>query len=345
MACRGELRDMGLSGKRKAAMLLTTLDTATAAELLKGQPPEVVQDIAMELSQLDATGQNDPEKAIEVTKEFCGSLQKARAGDMHVKTFVTQMLKGTAGKEDPAQLHLKMKQAIREKDPFIAITSASPIQIAAALANETPQATALVLSSLSPKLSTQVLARFDEETSAKVIWKMTQPNEVSPSTMRRIAEIVCRRLSAMASGGEAGAEEASSNQILRNVALVLNGLDKEKRDALLDEIEGNDDEVAKLVKALMVTWEDITKIEDKSLQECLRKVDAGVLAKALFGADPDIIEKIRSNISERAGQMVDEETSLMSEPRKTEILEAREEVAKPLREANEADELVFIEDE
>ena len=174
---------------------------------------------------------------------------------------------------------------------------------------------------------------------------MTQPNEVSQKTMRRIGEIICKKLAAMATSEDAGAEEASTNKVLRNVALILNGLDKERRDTLLDEIEGNDDEVAKTVKALMVTWEDIIKIEDKSLQECLRKVDAGVLAKALFGADSAIVEKIRSNISERAAQMVDEETSLMSEPRKADILEAREEVTKPLREANEADELVFLEEE
>jgi len=336
---------MALNGKRKAAMLLTTLDPATAAELLKGQPPEIIQEIAMELSELDATGQNNPEKAVEITKEFCVALQKTRAGNMNVKSFVTQMLKDTIGKENSAELHAKIQKAIHKKDPFITITAATPAQIADALQKETTQAIALVLSALSPNLSTQVLARLDENTSLKVIWKMTRPNEVSPKTMRRIGEIVCKRLAAMDASEDTGAKEASTKEALRNVALILSRFDKEKRDAMLEEIEGNDDEVAKTVKALMVTWEDIIKIEDRSLQEALRKVDAGVLAKALFGADPAIVEKIRSNISERAGQMVDEETSLMSEPRKAHIIEAREEITKPLREANEADELVFLEED
>ena len=113
---------------------------------------------------------------------------------------------------------------------------------------------------------------------------------------------------------------------------------------LLGEIEEHDEDTANMVRALMVTWEDIPKIEDRSLQEILRTIDAGVLAKALFGADIIITEKIRSNISERAAEMVDEETSLMAEPRKKEILDAREEVVKPLREANEAEKLAFIEE-
>jgi len=94
-----------------------------------------------------------------------------------------------------------------------------------------------------------------------------------------------------------------------------------------------------------VIWEDITKIEDRSLQEYLRKVDAGVLAKALFGAEPSIRDKILSNISQRVRELVDEESSLMGEPRKKDIATAREEVVKPLREANEAEELVFIEED
>jgi flagellar motor switch protein FliG len=158
--------------------------------------------------------------------------------------------------------------------------------------------------------------------------------------------MVCKRLVELTSGEEGVTfEENLPRETLRKVALVLSGLTKERRDVLLSEIEENDEDTANMVKALMVTWEDIPKIENRSLQEVLRKIDEGILAKALYGADPVITEKIRSNISERAAEMVDEETSLMAEPRKKEIFEAREKVAGPLKEANEAEELAFIEEE
>jgi flagellar motor switch protein FliG len=63
---------------------------------------------------------------------------------------------------------------------------------------------------------------------------------------------------------------------------------------------------------------------------------------ALYGADEEILQKIRSNISERAAAMLDEEAGLIQEPLKNEILDAREEVVKPLREANEQGKLRFI---
>ena len=70
-----------------------------------------------------------------------------------------------------------------------------------------------------------------------------------------------------------------------------------------------------------------------------------MLAKALHGAEPAVSEKLLSNISERMKEMIAEESSLMGEPRKKDVIAAREQVAQPLREANEAEELLFIEEE
>ena len=335
---------MALKGIQKAALLLTSLDTATARELLKGQPQEVIHRIAMELSRLDARGKESAEEALQITREFCTHIQESQSGALHVKSFVNSLL-NTSGKEKAAELHAKMQQAVREKDPFVVIASAPTAHITAAIENEPPQAIALVLSSLPPKVSTDVLNRLESDKSQRVIWRMTQPGEVSAKTMRRIGEILCKRLLDMSREETQVVKEAAPREILRKVALVLSGLDKDKRDSMLKEIEGRDNETAKTVKALMVTWEDIPKIEDRSLQTILRNIEATVLAKALHGADAVIATKIRSNISERASQMVDEEISLMGEPRKKDVLTAREEVVKPLREANEAEELLFIEEE
>jgi len=85
----------------------------------------------------------------------------------------------------------------------------------------------------------------------------------------------------------------------------------------------------------MITWQDIVRVADRSLQEALRAVEASKLAIALYGGDEEIVQKIRSNISERLAAALDEESSLMQEPLEKEILDAREEVVKPLREANE----------
>ncbi|MCE5187429.1 MAG: hypothetical protein LLF76_15015 [Planctomycetaceae bacterium] len=335
---------MAMSGVQKAALLLTTLDSSTAMELLKGQPQEIIHQIALALSQWDARKDKNLDQVAQITREFATDLLKARGG-MHVRSFVGTLLQGSAGKEKAAELQFKMKQTMLERDPFIMISEASPQQLAAVLENEPPQAIGVVLSAVSPKLGTEVLARLSEEKAQLTVWRMTQGKELSGKTVRRIGEMVCKRLMEMSSDEGITVSTAAPKETLRKVAQVLSGLDKDKRDSYLETIKKRDDSTAATVRALMVTWEDITKIENKSLQQVLRNVDASILAKALHGADPTINEKIRSNISERMSQMVQEEAQLMGEPRRKEILAAREDVVKPLREANESASLAFIEEE
>ncbi|MEN6308699.1 MAG: FliG C-terminal domain-containing protein [Anaerohalosphaeraceae bacterium] len=335
-----------LTGIQKAAMLLTTLDPATASELLKGQPADMVQRIAMELAQLDAKGLTGSEQAAMIGRTFCTELQNRGGSSLHVKSFVSSLLQGSAGKEKASELQSRLEKAVREKDPFIFIANAPAEQIAAAVGSEPAQAIALVLSALPPKLSTDVLSKLDEQLSTQVIWRMTLPQDVSIKTLRRIGEIVCNRIMEMNSEQQAPVVKDHANkETLRRVALVLSGLQKDRRDNLLQQIRSRNETTANDVKSLMVTWEDIPKIDDKCLQGLLRKIEAGIMARALFGAELIIAQKIRSNISERLSQMIDDELSLIGEPRKKDVLAAREEVAKPLREANEAGELLFIEEE
>jgi flagellar motor switch protein FliG len=124
-------------------------------------------------------------------------------------------------------------------------------------------------------------------------------------------------------------------QTLRKLAVVLSGLEQDLRDQMLDEIGKHDEETSTMVRRLMITWEDIPSIADRSMQEALRSVESSRLAVALYGANDAVTEKIRSNISERAVATLDEEISLMQDPLEKEVLEAREEVVGPLRDANE----------
>jgi flagellar motor switch protein FliG len=334
---------MALTRIQKAALLLTTLDQVTAMELLKGQSQEVIRKVAMELSRWDGKSKQDPQKLSMVAHEFFSDLTKTQSGGLNIKSFIGSLMQDTADKTGTIQSAIQ--QTAIQTDPYIMISDASAAHLAAAVENEPPQVIAIVLSEVSPKLSTDVLTRLPEEKAQLTVWRMTQGKEVPGKTKQRIGQIICKRLIKIQSTEDASAQDTTPTKTLRKVALVLTGLQKEKRDAYLKKIQEQDDGTASTVRALMVTWEDIPKIEDKSLQQFLRNMEAAVLAKAMRGADAVIAEKINSNISERMNVMIEEEASLMGNVRKKDILEAREEVVKPLREALEAEELSFIEEE
>jgi flagellar motor switch protein FliG len=332
---------VALTGKQKAAMLLMSLDTATAAELLKGVEPDEIQDIAMELARIDVSKQHNPKEQAKVTREFCKSLQQKEAPAFSMRGFFGEMLVNALGKEKAEHIQAQIKKATLQNELFAKIRTSGTDELVLALEGEHPQTIAVILSELAPKKSQEVLSLLGEEVRLKAVCKMTTPDVLGAGVKQRMASIVSEKLKSL-KGETLVVRPGQEAQNLRKLALMLSGLEKDLRDELLSEIGKHDEEVGKKVRNLMITWEDIPSIADRSLQEALRSVDSGKLAVALYGADEEVAQKIRSNISERAVTMLDEEASLMQEPLEKEILDAREEVVNPLREANEEGKLRFV---
>jgi flagellar motor switch protein FliG len=322
---------MALSGKQKAAMLLMSLDTMTAAELLRGLPADDVEEIAMELARIDASEQHDLKEQARVAREFYNKLQQRQAQRFSVRAFLSEMLVSILDKDRANQIQSQIRETIEKKDLFVDIRQAGTDELVLALEGEHPQTIAVVLSELAPKKSQEVLALLKEEARLKAVCKMTNPELVGNRVKQQIASTITQRLKSLK--GETLVEKPE--QTLRKLAVVLSGLERTMRNQMVDEIAKQDEATATMVRRLMITWEDIPTVADRSLQEALRTVNAGKLAVAIHGADEEIVQKIRSNISERALATLDEEISLMQEPLEKEVLDAREEVVKPLRDANE----------
>jgi flagellar motor switch protein FliG len=176
------------------------------------------------------------------------------------------------------------------------------------------------------------------------ITRMTGVDTVTAEARVRIAETVGTGLEALIAARGASASQPQAEQSLRKVAVILRNLDKEVRDGVLVAMQEKDAQVGEKVTSLMIVWDDIPQVADRSLQEALRGVDGRQLALALHKAEETITQKIRSNISERAAAQVDEETSLMSAPKKEDIKQAREKIVGALREMNSKGELRFIEE-
>ncbi|MHC4171477.1 MAG: FliG C-terminal domain-containing protein [Planctomycetota bacterium] len=346
---------MALTGKQKAAMLLMSLDAATAAELLKGVDDDVVQELAVELASLDAAGYRSSKQSLKLARQFCNSLQTNE--EFRLKGFLKEMLKSTVGQEKAGQIQSQIEDLLYKRDPFISIRSVDSQTIASVLENEHPQAAAVVLSELPAEKNSEVLGLLDGSIRFSVVGRMTSCETMTAEAKTRIAKIVCTRLEAITRGQQtrkiafwgsptSGADEAlptRSEQSLRKVAMVLRNLGKDIRDGLLGAIQGKDSQAGEMVANLMIVWEDIPQVADGSLREALRGIDARRLALALVKADDGVVQKIKSNISEQAAATLDEKASLVSVAKKKDVEEARGRIVQVLREMNEKDELAFIE--
>jgi flagellar motor switch protein FliG len=171
----------------------------------------------------------------------------------------------------------------------------------------------------------------------------------SPEMLRQVEELVQQKdpfleiRSVESLRGEALPVEGAGVNRLRRVALLLRGLALDFRKAMLEAIQQQDAETCRQIQRQMVDWEDLPVVDDRAVQEALRAVDARKLALAMVGADAAVNGKVRSNISERAAAMLEEETSLLTKPKPEDIAQAREAILQSLRELNEAGMLEFTE--
>ncbi len=332
---------MAVPGKRKAALLLMSLDSATAAELLRGAPPEAVRDLAAEVAQIDADGRGAADLS-EIAREFREIVSgQAKTGGL---ALLGQLLQQTMGDERAREVLDDAQEQLFRRDPFQDIRRATPHALAGALADESPHIAALVLAELPEATSTKLLGLLPPPARTEAIRGLVGGGEVSPDARARVAKVLIGKLAALSPEQEGAAtDELDPRQRkLRKVAVLLRQQEPEVRDDLLQGVASENTALADEIRSLMVLWEDVAIVADRPLQEVLRGINSRKLALALTGADPAIMDKVRRNVSERAAGMLDEETQLLSSPKPAEVRDVREEILLDLRERNERGELAFV---
>ena len=110
---------------------------------------------------------------------------------------------------------------------------------------------------------------------------------------------------------------------------------------MLDSLTEADEELAAEVRRLLFVFEDIVKLDDRSIQLVLREADQKDLALALRGVNDDVKERILSNMSERGAQMLVEEMDYQPPQRKRVVEEAQGRIVAIVRKLEEAGALVL----
>lgn len=107
---------MALTGKQKAAMLLMSLDAATAVELVRGIDDQVLRELVVELTYLDAADFKISDNSNKVVRQFHHSLRAKET--FQLNGFLDEVLKSTVGQEKAARIQSRIQQVICNPDPF-----------------------------------------------------------------------------------------------------------------------------------------------------------------------------------------------------------------------------------
>jgi len=320
-----------LTGRRKAAILLVILGPDKAAQVLKHLDDETVEQLTIEIANV---GSVSDEERRTVLQEFQNIM---RAKEMIAKgglEYAKEVLERAFGPEKAAKIIERLISSLQVR-PFDFIKTADPVQIVNFLQNEHPQTVALVLSYLEPDLAAQVLGSLPEDLQVEVLKRIALLERASPDIVREIERNLEKKLS-----GFVG-QSFSKIGGIDTAAEIMNNVDRTTERSIMEKLAADNPELAEEIRRRMFVFEDILKLDDRSVQLVLREVDTKDLAVALKGASDELKEKIFRNMSKRAAQLLKDEMEYMGPVRVKDVEEAQQKIISVIRRLEEAGEIVI----
>ena len=125
------------------------------------------------------------------------------------------------------------------------------------------------------------------------------------------------------------------------MAAVLNLVNTSLEKQVLEHVAENDNNLSDQIKNLMFVFEDLTTLDDKSMQRLLREVDVKQLALALKAASAELRTKIMGTMSQRAVAGLKEEIEFLGPVRMRDVEAAQTDIVAKIRALEESGEVVL----
>jgi flagellar motor switch protein FliG len=107
------------------------------------------------------------------------------------------------------------------------------------------------------------------------------------------------------------------------MADIFNNLDRASEARILTALDERNRDSAERIRALMFTFEDLTRLDPAGVQALQRAVEKERLTLALKGASEEIRNLFLSNMSQRAGRMLREDIAGLGPVRLRDVDEAQ----------------------
>jgi len=327
-----------LSQEEKVAVFLRSLTPAAMDNVLAKLGPE-------RRTRLRTLVQRPPQAAETdalgpVLREFASMLPKDEpAAVKPAPTVSPAQVAGAYGvAAPPAQPDRDDAEALQ--NPVAALACLEPDQLALALEGENPRAVCLILNQLPLEQAGQLFKRLPGPLRREVSVHFASGAASAPEIAERIARAVLRKSREL----KEKPPEPGPDVRYRNMASMVRLLEKEDRKDVLTALGEHDPTGAAAISGMLYCFDDLLKIEKRSMQRLLGELDTKNLALALKGAEPAIMEKILSNMSQRAQQNLNEEMELNANVGAAQVQEARKTIVDTIQRLDQAGDLVMIQD-
>jgi flagellar motor switch protein FliG len=320
-----------VSGRQKAAVLLISLGPEKAAEVFKHLREDEIESLSLDMAK---QGQIRPDVTAYVFEELAAVVEAYDSLATGGVDYARDVLERSLGPERAAEIIGRLSTVI-EMRPFEFLRRTPPDHIVTFLRAEAPQTIALVVANLHTTLAAQVLSHLPEEQQAEIAMRIARMSETPPDVVREVEGVMRRKLENVIQ------QEYSAAGGVKSLAEILNYTDRPTERNVLDTLSERDAELGEEVRRLLFVFEDIAKLDDRSIQLVLREADQKDLALALRGVDESVKDRILANMSERGAQMLREEMDYQQPQKKRVVEEAQGRIVAIVRRLEDAGTLVI----
>jgi len=295
---------------------MMSLGEQRAAEVMKHMGPREVQQIGSAMASLS----NVPnEKVHSVLGHFAEIMQEQSALGVDSVDYVRKVLIAALGEDKASGLLNRILEGKNSKG-LDSLKWMDPRTVAEVIQNEHPQIIAIVLSSMENDHAAEILLHIPEHNRSDVLMRIATLDNVSPVALDELNGVLEKQL--------ADSTNAQSTGMggIKTAAGILNLVDSDAEAAITASITEKDAELAQKISDKMFVFENLLAVDDRGIQSILREVQSDTLIVALKGTDDAMRDKIFSNMSSRAAEMMREDLDAKGPVRLKDVEDAQKEI-------------------
>lgn len=324
-------RGSEMTGIQKAAILLIALGPEKSAAIFKNLKEDEIESLTLEIANTRSVAPQVKEAVLEEFYQVCLAQQYISEGGI---AYAKDLLEAALGPEKAKDVISKLTVSLQVR-PFEFIRKTDPSQLLNFIQDEHPQTIALILAYMPVQQAAQVISSLPSDKQSDVAKRIAEMDRTSPDVIQEVERVLEKKLENLAN------QDYTIVGGVDSIVDILNSVDRTTNKRIMDDLEVENGELAEEIKKKMFLFEDIVKLDDKSIQRVLREVDNNSIALALKGVKADVQEAIFRNLSSRLADMIREDMEYMGPVRIKDVEEVQQVIVDKVRELEERGEIVI----
>ena len=190
---------------------------------------------------------------------------------------------------------------------------------------ESEEMTAILLAQVAGERAGYALQKMEEQKRVSVLLKMGKISNIPVSIYKRVASHFSTKALSVSDMKYVAADG------LESILSTIDSLPISEQEAYVSSIAEKDINLAKRIRKLFVSFDDIPGMDEGILQAATESIGSEVLIVALRGAKDNVIAKLLVVRGKREQQLIKSELSNPEEVKASEVEKARKEILMAIR--------------